>query len=87
MIAPAESVSDFVERCLCQLAREIHRHLPRESDVGGPPLARHVREPNVEVLGHAPLDLFDGDGVPRFFLQNIFQKMLDHFVRQLLSAE
>ena len=36
---------------------------------------------------HAPLDLFDRDGVPRFFLENIFQQMLDHLVGQLFAAE
>ena len=87
VIATAECVADFVERCLGQLARQIHRDLAREGDVGRPSLARHVREAHIEMLRHASLDLFDRDGVPRFLLQNILEQMLDDFLRQFLTAE
>ena len=87
VIASAKRLADFVERSLGQFAREIHRDLPRESDVGRAALAGHVGEAHIEMLGHAPLNLLDGDRAPRFLLQNILEQMLDHFLRQLFAAE
>src|SRR6476646_11937441 len=49
VIAPAESFADLIERRLRQLAREIHRDLARESDVGRATFSRHVGEAHIEV--------------------------------------
>src|SRR5438094_8798967 len=42
---------------------------------------------DIKVFGYAPLDLFDRNGMPSLFLQNIFQQMLDNFLRELFSAK
>ena len=42
---------------------------------------------HVEVFRHAPLDLLDRHRMPRFFLENVLQQMLDDIVGQLLAAK
>ncbi len=76
MIASAECISDFIQRGFGELARQIHRYLSRKSDTGRAPFACHIGQPYVEVFGHTPLNLFDRDRVPSFFLQDIFQQMI-----------
>ena len=72
VIASPECIANFVQGRLGKLAREIHRHLPREGDAGRAPLACHVRDAHIEMFGHAALNLFDRDGMASFLLQNIF---------------
>ena len=71
MVAPAKRVADFIQGCLREFAREIHRDLPWKSDAGRATLARHIGKTHVKVFGHAPLNLFDGDRLPAFLLQNV----------------
>ena len=87
MITSAKRLPDLVKRCFGQLARQIHRHLPRKRDAGRAPFARHIGHSHIKVFGHAPLDLFDRNGMPSFFLQNVFQQMLDNFLCEFFSAE
>ncbi len=87
VIASSKCVANFVKRRLGKLARQIHRNLPRKSDAGRAPFACHIGYAHIKVLGYAPLNLFDGDGMPSFFLQDVLQQMLDHFLGKLLSAE
>src|SRR5690349_19107805 len=87
VIASAERVADLAQRTFRKLSREIHRDLAGESDVGGAALARHVSKANVEMLGYALLDLIDRDRAARFFLQDVFEEMLDLLKCRLLSTE
>jgi hypothetical protein len=87
VVASAKCIPDFVKRRLRKFARQIHRDLPRKSDAGRAPFARHIRHTHIKVFGYTSLDLLDGNGMTSFFLQNILQQMFDDFLRQLLSAE
>src|SRR5438128_9211509 len=71
VIAPAKGLADFIQRRLGELARQIHRHLPRKGDAGRTPLACHIGHAHVEMFGHAPLNLLDRNGMPSLLLQNI----------------
>src|SRR5499427_4072710 len=71
MVAPAKRVADFIQGCLREFARQIHGHLSWKSDAGRAPLARHIGKTHIEVFGYAPLNLFDGDRLPAFFLKNV----------------
>ena len=86
VITSAKGFADLVQRCLGQFARQIHRNLPRESDVGRAPLARHVGQAHVEMFGHAALNLFDRNRITRFLLQNVFEHVLNDFLGELLAA-
>jgi hypothetical protein len=61
VIAASKCITNFVQRRLGKLAREIHRHLPRKCDAGWAPLACHIGYAHIEMFGHAPLNLFDCD--------------------------
>jgi len=87
VIAAAEGLTDFIERRLRQLSRQIHRDLSRKGDVGGTPFARHIRQANIEVFGHPPLNLVDRNRAARFFLENVLEQMLDDIVRQLFATQ
>ena len=71
MVASAKRVADFVQGCLREFARQIHRYLSWKRNAGRSPLARHICKPHVEVFCYAALNLFDGDRLPAFFLQNV----------------
>jgi len=71
VVAPAKRVADFIQRCLSEFARQIHRDLSWKRDAGRAPLARHIGKTHVKVFGYAPLNLFDGDRLTPFFLQNV----------------
>ena len=64
MIPPAKSVSDFIQGSFRMMASEVHRHLPRESDICWPALASHIRETDIEMFSDFFLDLVNRD---RFF--------------------
>src|SRR5206468_12056543 len=87
VVASAECVSNFIQRRLGQLARQIHRHLSREGDAGRAALTSHIGNAHIKMFRHTPLNLFDRDRMPSFFLQNILQQMLDHLLRKFLAAE
>src|SRR5260370_37066113 len=56
MIAPAKSLADVVEGSVGHSARKEHGDLARERDALRAALAGHVRQANVEMLGHFLLD-------------------------------
>jgi hypothetical protein len=76
VIPAAECVADLVQRRLGMFARQVHGHLSRESDVGRTPLTGHIREADIEMLGHFPLDLIDRDDFFGFFLEDIPKEVL-----------
>jgi hypothetical protein len=69
VVLASEGVSDIAERAVGQLAREKHRHLPREGDVSWTSLARHIGETDVKMLGHLALNLLDGDRTASLLLK------------------
>src|SRR5260221_8778511 len=71
VITAAKRFADFVERGLRQHTREVHGDLPWESDVRRAALAGHVREPHVEMLRHAALELVDGNRPARLLAEAV----------------
>ena len=87
VVPSAECISDFVERRFGKLARQIHRHLPGKRDASRAAFAGHIGDAHVEVFRYASLNLFNGNGMSSFFLQNILQQMLYDFLRKLFPAQ
>ena len=56
-----------------------HRNLARKGDVLRPPFARHIREPDIKVLGYLLLDRLDADGKAALLMQHVMQKRFHHF--------
>ncbi len=59
VITSTESRSDFAERGLGELPRQIHCDLTREGDVSRSALARHVLNADSEMVGNPALNLID----------------------------
>ena len=59
------------------MASQVHRHLPRESDICRPALARHIRETDIEMFSDFFLNLVDRDRFLRLFLQDVSQQLFD----------
>ena len=64
---------------LGELAGQVHGDLPGEGDVLRPPLAGHVGQADVEVVGHPLLDLAHGDSDLALLLKDFTQQGLDRF--------
>src|SRR5690349_21485474 len=62
MVPSAKRFTDCIERTFSQIAREKHCYLPRKRDVFRPPLARHVRQPDIEMFGNLLLNDLNTDG-------------------------
>ena len=62
MVAAAEFLSNTREGCVCNFARQVHGHLPGESDSFGPALSAHFIDPDVEEFCDGALDGLDGNG-------------------------
>src|SRR6266850_8205414 len=58
MIAPAEGLSDGIQRTIGQLSREEHRDLAWEGNILRPAFAGHISETDVKVLRHLLLNRF-----------------------------
>lgn len=77
VVAASERFADFAEGAFGEFSGEIHGNLAWESDICGAPFAGHIGDADIEVFGDASLDLFDGDGASGFFVEDIFEEMLD----------
>jgi hypothetical protein len=71
MVPSAKRVADFIQGCLGKFAGQIHGDLSWKSDAGRATLARHIGKTHVEMFGYATLNLFDGDRLPAFFLEDV----------------
>src|ERR1039458_6106305 len=69
MVATAECVADSAQRGFRHLAREEHGDLAWEGDALWPAPAGHVRQANIEVLGHSLLNSVDVDCAPAFLVE------------------
>ena len=87
VIPATEGIADVRERHAGVLPAEIHGKLTGQCDVRRAALAAHVRNAHIEMLGHAALNLVDGDRFFRLLLENIPQKILDHIARYFTIAQ
>jgi hypothetical protein len=87
VIPAAERIADIGERHAGVLAAEIHGKLTGQGDIGWAAFAAHVRDANIEMLGHTALDLVDRDRFFGLLLKNIAQKILDNIARDLSIAQ
>ena len=60
MVAPAEFTANLGQRSRGQLLGEKHRDLAWPGHLAGPPWRLHIGKLDVEMLGHAALDVLDG---------------------------
>jgi len=86
VIPSAKRFADLIERRFRESTREIHRHLSWKSDIGRASFTGHIGQTHVEMLRHFLLNLLDRNRLPAFLLQNVFQQMLDHFLRERFAA-
>src|SRR5439155_4939694 len=87
VIAAAEGFPNGAERAFGQLPGEEHGDLTGKGNILGAPFAGHVREANVEMLGHSLLDHFDIDGETALFVEHLPQESLDHLNGQVFAGE
>jgi hypothetical protein len=71
VIPAAERIADLVQRRLRMPAGQVHGHLPRERDVSRTSLTGHIRQTDIEMLSHFPLNLIDRDDLFGFFLEDV----------------
>ena len=87
VIAPTEVFTDFLERMLGQDSTQVHRNLAREGDIGGAPLAHHVRCSQLVVVGDTLLDPVDRYQVLGFLHQNVAEQFLNGLEVELLAGQ
>ena len=75
VVAPAETLADFLKRVACQLSGNEHGNLARERNRRGAAFAAEVFGGKMESVGGALLDFLDVDGCP-VFLNNIVGKKI-----------
>ncbi len=76
VIPPAKGIADFLQRGLGQLPRQVHGNLPRDGNGGGPTMARHVCQTDVEMLGYDLLDPVNGDRLGIRLFQDVTEQGL-----------
>src|ERR1700730_18029070 len=75
-VMPAsEDFPNFMQGCFSVAPGQMHRHLAREYNIRAAPLAGHVRDTNIKMLGHLLLNLVNGNCSFDFFPQNIPKKL------------
>lgn len=77
VVASAEGLADFLEGFAGFFAGDIHGDHAGPGDVVGPAFAGHVVHADVEGLGDAALDEFDGDLLAVFLLDEVAEKVFD----------
>jgi hypothetical protein len=71
VVAPAKRVADFIQGCLREFARRYIATCRGKAMLAGRRLLVISARRTSKCSGYAPLNLFDGDRLPAFFLQNV----------------
>nr|GEW26933.1 hypothetical protein [Tanacetum cinerariifolium] len=86
VVAAAEQFADFGQAFLRQFLGQVHRDLARPGDIGRAALGIHVRDLDVEEIGHGLLDVFHRN-LPVLHRQQVLQRFLHHVDRNIFAVE